>query len=396
MKNKTHKTKSNDVYRKLQQHLDKQPVGFPPTSSGAEIRILQHIFTPEQAEIAACLTHRPESVDTVHARAKHLVPSPKTLETQLAGMLKKGGIEIQRKEGKVLYANAPLVVGMYELQIDRLTPEFIEDFKTYSSDKKYGLSFLGTRLPQMRTIPIKKSIQSHTRVSTFDEINTLLQTARGPFVILACICRKKKRLQGTSCKVTQRSETCMALGSIAESVLEMGVGRKICREEAMAIMDENQKEGLVLQPANAKTPNFICSCCGCCCGMLNIQKSLPIPMNFWASNFQAAIDPAGCNGCGICLKRCQADAIVIKEKTAVVDKNRCLGCGLCVPTCPANAVTLATSGITRPPDTREALYEILLAGKKDRLARVKLYGKLARDIIRTGDVRLLKKESESS
>lgn len=186
----------------------------------------------------------------------------------------------------------------------------------------------------MRTIPIKKSIQPHSQVSTFDEINTLLQKARGPFVILACICRKKKSLQGVSCKVTQREETCMALGSIAESVLEMGVGRKISREEAMAIMDENQKEGLVLQPANAKAPDFICSCCGCCCGMLDIQKSLPMPVNFWASNFQAVIDPTVCIGCGICSKRCQADAILIpplaekkENRIAAVDTNRCIGCG---------------------------------------------------------------------
>jgi len=44
----------------------------------------------------------------------------------------------------------------------------------------------------------------------------------------------------------------------------------------------------------------------------------------------------------------------------------------------------------QPPDTRQALYEILLARKKDRLGRAKLYGKLARDIILTGDLRLLK------
>jgi len=396
------KNHPDSPYRKLQRHLDKQPVGFPATSSGAEIRILQHIFTPEQADIATCLTHRPEPLAIVYARAKNQVPSLQHLEAQLASMLKKGGIEIQRKKDQILYANAPLIVGMYELQIDRLTPEFIANFKTYSADKKFGLSFLGTRLPQMRTIPIKRSIQSHTQVSTFDEINTLLQKAQGPFVILACICRKKKALQGMPCKVTQRKETCLALGSIAESVLEMGVGRKISRKEAMTIMDENQKEGLVLQPANAKTPNFICSCCGCCCGMLDIQKSLPVPVNFWASNFQAVIDPTACIGCGICNKRCQADAILIpplsgkkenqnKNQIAAVDKNRCIGCGVCVPTCPSNAITLTPRpDKTQPPDTRQELYEILLASKKDRLARVKLYGKLARDIILTRDLRLLK------
>ncbi|MBW2367290.1 MAG: 4Fe-4S ferredoxin, partial [Deltaproteobacteria bacterium] len=38
------------VYKKLQRHLDKQAVGFPTTRSRSEIKILQHIFTPEEAE----------------------------------------------------------------------------------------------------------------------------------------------------------------------------------------------------------------------------------------------------------------------------------------------------------------------------------------------------------
>jgi hypothetical protein len=41
-----------DVYRRLQQHLDRMPVGFPATRSGVEIRILRQLFSPEAAEIA--------------------------------------------------------------------------------------------------------------------------------------------------------------------------------------------------------------------------------------------------------------------------------------------------------------------------------------------------------
>ena len=40
------------IYRKLQQHLDKMPVGYPATESGIEIKILEHLFNPDQAEIA--------------------------------------------------------------------------------------------------------------------------------------------------------------------------------------------------------------------------------------------------------------------------------------------------------------------------------------------------------
>ena len=411
-KQKTPEAAPENVYIKLQQHLDRQPVGFPATKGQSEIRILKHIFTPKQAEIATCLTHRPESIEIIHGRACQLIPSHEVqpdgvpsiqaLEITLNAMVKKGGIEIHKKNNITFFANAPLVVGMYELQLDRLTPEFIMDFKTYSSDKKFGLAFLGTRLPQMRTIPIQKSIPYQTRVSTFDEINILLEKTLGPFVILPCICRKKKSIQGSSCKVTQRTETCLALGDIGQSAIEMGMGREISRDEAITIIDQNQKEGLVLQPSNAQTPDFICSCCACCCGMLSIQKSLPSPLHFWASNFQAEIDKNLCNGCGICEKRCQADAIILpplskktsaETRTAAVDKNRCLGCGLCVPTCPANAVTLVPKPIeTRPPETRQELYEILLAGKKDPMGQIKLFGRLAKDMIRTGDLGLIKKD----
>ena len=40
---------SDELYRKLQQHLDRMPVGFPATESGVEIRILRQLFTPEEA-----------------------------------------------------------------------------------------------------------------------------------------------------------------------------------------------------------------------------------------------------------------------------------------------------------------------------------------------------------
>ncbi|MHA1885119.1 MAG: hypothetical protein ACW96S_08715 [Promethearchaeota archaeon] len=36
---------TDDIYRVLQQALDKLPIGFPETESGVEIRILKHIFT---------------------------------------------------------------------------------------------------------------------------------------------------------------------------------------------------------------------------------------------------------------------------------------------------------------------------------------------------------------
>jgi len=245
----------------------------------------------------------------------------------------------------------------------------------------------------MRTIPVSKSIHPQHHVSTFDEVTSLLQQAEEPFAIIECICRKKKEIEGQSCKVTDRKETCLAIGGVARMVLKSGNGREIARGEALAILEENQKKGLVLQPSNTEKVDFICSCCGCCCGMLAVHKVLPRPLDFWASNFLATVDADKCEACGVCEKKCQVGAVVVSEQKqyAVVAPERCLGCGVCVTTCPTDAITLSKKPTeVRPPQTREDLYEIIMTKKKDRLGKIKLTGKLVIDAIRTGQTKPFK------
>jgi Na+-translocating ferredoxin:NAD+ oxidoreductase subunit B len=383
-----------ELYVRLQKHLDRQAVGFPATKSGVEIRILKHIFTPEEARIATCLSYKLEPLETLFERIGHLVESPDALKRLLDGIQKKGGIETHIKDGIPYYCNAPLVVGMYEMQLNRLTPEFIKDFKEYTRDKKFGIEFLSTDRPQMRTIPIAKSILPQHHVGTYDEITQLLKNAEGPFAIHECICRKKKEMEGEPCRVTDRKETCLGLGSMARTSLTNGNGREISRDEAISIIEQNQKDGLVLQPSNTGKIDFICSCCGCCCGMLQMHTHLPKPLDYWASNFQAAVDPGACNGCGVCEERCQVGAVSVAEKNqpAVVDSNRCIGCGLCVPTCANNAISLSKKkGEVEPPQTREDLYEIIMANKKGKFGKFKLHMKFLIDTVRAGRTDLLDK-----
>jgi Na+-translocating ferredoxin:NAD+ oxidoreductase subunit B len=381
------------AYIDLQRHLDRQAIGFPATKTGSELRILKHIFSPAEAEVAACLTYKLEPIERVFARAGHIVESPEKLEEILNGIEKKGGIELTFRDGKKLYRNVPLAVGMYEFQLERLTREFIKDFDDYTSDKRFGIEFISTKLPQMRTIPVVKSIRPQHHVSTFDEVAMLLQQAEAPFAIFECICRKKKAMGGEPCQVTNRKETCFATGSMAQAVLRNGIGREITLDESLSIFEENQKQGLVLQPSNTERADFICSCCGCCCGMLSMHKSLPRPLEFWASNYYAAVDTDECNGCGICEKRCQVGAAKVseqKQKTSV-DLNRCIGCGLCIPTCPQKAISLQKKlNEIRPPQTRDDLYDIIMSHKKGRFGKLKIAGRLIIDAIRTGQTHLLR------
>jgi len=386
--------KPEKIYRELQQHLDRQAVGFPATRSKVELELLQDIFTLDEAALACCLDFRPAPLPLIYTRVRHLVESEEELQQHLDSMLRKGGIERRELEGEQRYCNAPLVVGMWEFQLARLSPERLRRFDAYTSSKNFGLAFLESKLPQMRTIPVNRSIEPEHRVSSFDEVESILAQAHEPFVILPCICREKKAMEGTPCQKTRRKETCLATGSMASHALHISGGRQITRDEAIAIVDKNQKQGLVLQPSNTERADFICACCGCCCGMLRVQKQLPRPLEFWASNYQVRVDPDACDGCGNCVKRCQIDAVHVADSAppARVDLERCLGCGVCVPTCPTGAMSLVKKPVeVVPPPSREELHEILARSRKGRLGKARLFGKLVFDALRTGRTDILKR-----
>jgi ferredoxin len=381
------------IYRQLQKHMDKQAVGFPATLSGSDIGILKYVYSEEEAAVAMNMTYKYESAETILSRAGNGALALDDLESKLSGMIKKGGSFTRTRKGKRYYALPPLVVGLYELQRNRMSPEFINLIADYTGkSRKFAMEYLSTEKPQMRIIPIAESITPENRISTYDDVYTLLDSATGPYVLVNCICREKKAMVGEKCTVTQRYETCLALGDMAEIVLYMGIGREVDRETARQALMENQKEGLVLQPSNSKKSEFICSCCGCCCGILDIHKNLPKPLDFWSANYHAVVDTTLCNGCGTCSSRCQVAAIHVAkhDKTAKVDLDLCLGCGVCVPTCPGKALSLEkNSDEVAPPETMDDLYDIIMAQKKGTLFKLKLIGKLLVDVFKTGRYDLL-------
>jgi len=367
------------IYRDLQKHLNKQAIGYPATKSGVEIRLLKRLFNPEEARLAMKLSYKPSSIDTIYEVVKESGMSFNNMATMLDEMMKKGAIGHLEREGTRHFFNIPLVVGMYEGQLNRLTPEFLADFDKYTSDKAFGLEFLSTELPQMRTIPVERSIKPEHHVTTYDHLTELITGTDGPIVINECICRKASDLRGKPCKTTTRLETCMALGDIAKNCLRAGIGREISKEEALDIARQNEADGLMLQPSNTQKVEFICACCGCCCGMLRVHKILPKPVDFWATNYYASVDPESCTGCETCVDRCQVNAISIDEHLGVstVNLDRCLGCGNCVSSCPTEAISLVKKEKeVAPPKDTEALYDTIMENKKGTFGKIKLASRL--------------------
>jgi formate hydrogenlyase subunit 6/NADH:ubiquinone oxidoreductase subunit I len=45
-----------------------------------------------------------------------------------------------------------------------------------------------------------------------------------------------------------------------------------------------------------------------------------------------------CIGCGICTRKCPANAIIMKDNKAEIDMEKCIRCGKCHEFCPQNAI----------------------------------------------------------
>ncbi len=85
----------------------------------------------------------------------------------------------------------------------------------------------------------------------------------------------------------------------------------------------------------------ICNCEYPAC--LTIRNRLDLGIEtLLKGHYVASIDYDTCNGCGICIQRCQYGAakFEVRIDKSNVDQLRCFGCGLCQTGCPRDAITM--------------------------------------------------------
>jgi len=335
------------------------PVGFPAAASGVDIDILQRLFTPEEAELALNLSAFPEPAATIHKRVRTMTLSQ--LTAALDSMSDKGLLLRIPAKGGYRYSKLIFAIGMYERQMNRLTPEFERESRQYM-DEAFRYAFHNKKTTQMRVVPVNRTIPTERNVATHEDIRAYVEASPGPFARMTCICRHGRDLLGEKCKQTSLRDNCLTLNMAARMIVKHGLGHFISREEVLELLDQADKDGLVLQPENTKQPLFVCCCCGCCCGVLTSAKQFPNPAEYFSSNFLARVKADDCEACGECEVRCQMDAIrTATDGKSEVDQARCIGCALCVATCPSGAMQLEkkANGKITPDDTR-ALYMTLL------------------------------------
>jgi electron transport complex protein RnfB len=323
----------DEIYRRLADHLGRLPGGFPPSDSGADLRLLERLFTSEEADLATYLTLDQETASAIAELAD--LPLAE-VEERLVAMAHKGLIfAIQSDNGPALYLAVPFIIGIYEFQVNNLSDELLQYLNDYKSNKKQEQHV--RTIPQMRTIPVDKSITVHLEVLTYERVGELVN-AHERFAVAPCICRRRARIMGGGCDAPE--ESCLVFDEWADYYVDGGRGRSIELSEVMGILARADAANLVLQPSNSRNIAFLCLCCGCCCGILQGLQQHPKPSNVVASSFIAKLEPDICLDCRTCLNRCQMQALAVEGDHVALNTDRCIGCGLCVSTCPSGALTL--------------------------------------------------------
>ncbi len=369
---------SHKVYKKLQKHLDAQPVGFPATASGVERRILREVFTVNEASLALHLDYKFQSFENIYSKVNGNGTgySETAVQDMLDNMEKHGAIFVKMVNGKKQYALHTFAVGIFEMKVPTMTANFYMDARKYMY-QSFAMEFLSTALPQMRVIPVEKSVTPALNIATYDEVRELVLQNDGRISLAECVCRKGKDSIGRHCEETDRREVCIGFADFADMYSRNGFGRAIEKEEAFEILAQNEKDGLVLMPSNSQEAQFVCSCCGCCCACLEGISLLAKPSEFVNNNYHAVLEADKCTGCGKCGKKCKTEAIHMQQaedgkrvNATGIDLNRCIGCGVCVASCKSGALTLAKKRIQiAPPRDMDTLYEEIMKQKKGKMQR---------------------------
>lgn len=340
-----------DVYEKLRQILDVHPSGAPKSKVFDEI--LRTLFTPEEAALLLHMNFSPKPVEAIAAAAGMAEGKADRILVSLADRVLVFGRE---KHGSRAYGLLPTIPGLFEFPFmgGTLTPEMERLGKLWDDYHREGLgaSFAGSPTPVARVVPVGKSLEATLRVHPYEEVRKIIDGA--DFIGLGqCACRVSLH------RCEKPTETCLFFDSPARFLVEKKYARNISKDEAMAVLDRAEEEGLVHTSTNsADKAGFICNCCKCCCVILKGRTQLDIASAFAPSGFLAEVKSEDCMGCGFCAdERCPMGAIELKDEIAVVTAEKCIGCGLCVTACPAEALVLVRR--SNPPEVPATNQEML-------------------------------------
>jgi Na+-translocating ferredoxin:NAD+ oxidoreductase RNF subunit RnfB len=352
---------AKQAHRDLQSRLDKMPIGAP--AHRAFFDMLAELYTEEEARIAAAIPLKLASLRSIVRSAG----TERERTRQVLDTLTEKGlvVDLPGRSGESRYALNPTVVGFFEFTMMRVredvdqkrVAELMWEYMREDPDRSFLHMLASTDTFIGRPLVHESALGDgdFTEILDWQKASAIVDSADA-WAEGLCHCRHVKQHLGHPC--SDPPGHCMSLGMGAEYLIRHDLAQRIDKARALEILDEARELGHVHMADNVKyQPSFICSCCSCCCEMLEGFRALPEMATVVSSNFVGAVEDAECSGCGTCVKACPIGAIALapasgtdkipkRKKAAVVDEDRCLGCGVCVPACDVDGLAM------RPADRR--------------------------------------------
>ena len=327
------------------------PFLMGPPVSEKSVRLIAHLFTPEEAEVAQFLPYYyPRPIERTARKAGR---SPEAIKPLLDAMSAKRVILHTEKGG---YSLLPLIPGIFEYSLcngadtpwHRELARLINDLFATGYVRQYNKPGSPTAI---RTIPVLSTVESQRVVVPADLVSELIERHEQLGVLNVCQCRQAAHFVGRECKRSSPQDGCLVFGSWAAGLESGGNGRQVSKDQMKAIVQERWDKklffwGMNVTPAN---PTAICTCCECCCHELEAVNYYGGKAGMAEPHFLIEFNEALCNHCGKCSKACNLFAHTMIEKKHHYDQSKCLGCGVCISTCKPGAIQMKENPAYQPP-----------------------------------------------
>ena len=167
----------------------------------------------------------------------------------------------------------------------------------------------------MHVIPVEQAIDAVSTSVPIEHIEHWLDKYDGKYAASTCSCRASRKVLGEGCG-DDPHDWCIAVGDMADYVVETDRGHYITREEVYDILRAAEDNGFVHQITNIDGENKIFAICNCnvnVCYALRTSQLFNTP-NLSRSAYVAHTQADKCVACGRCVEVCPAGAVKLGQK----------------------------------------------------------------------------------
>ena len=172
----------------------------------------------------------------------------------------------------------------------------------------------------MHVIPVEKAIETEQAAIGLEKISYWLHKYEGKYAKSMCSCRASRDKLGEGCG-DDVENWCIAVGDMADYVVQTQRGEYITYDEAMEIFKKAEDNGFVHQITNIDGEQKIFGICNCnvnVCNALRTSQLFNTP-NMSRSAYVAAVETEKCVACGRCVENCPAGAVKLGQKLCTKD-----------------------------------------------------------------------------